>query len=146
MSSSISNRLPGTSSMLPSATQTEELVEQLRALPADSRENVLQSLAEKRPGFVNRLRQLLAQAPAADAAADEQAEQDKAKAQAAQAAAAAGYDPLQWIQGAQGLSLLDFLAPAGVQAAPRTDDAAQASDDFQSQSAMSAYMSNKFTL
>jgi hypothetical protein len=146
MSDSITNNLKGTSSALPSTAPSEQLIEQLRALPADSRENVLTSLAEKRPGFVNRIRQILAQAPAADPATDEQSEQETATAKAQATAASMGFDPMQWMQGAQGLSLLDFLRPAGVQPPPSPDDASQATDDFQSQTALSSYMSNKFTL
>jgi hypothetical protein len=122
----------------------DELIQQLRAMPAEDRENVLTSLAEKRPTFVARIRQMLAQAPIAENATDEQAEQETAQAQAAQAAAAAGYDPLEWMQGAQGLSLLDFLNP--VLPAAQPEETPPAADDFQSQTAMSAYLSNKTRL
>lgn len=149
MSTSISNTLSSSSAATASTAPSEALMAQLRALPAGDRENVLQSLAEKRPGFVSRIRQLLAQDPATDdSAGATDGDQDDPLAQAAQASQAAQFDPLQWMQGAQGLSLLDFLAPS--QSAQGTgmppSDIPQAPEDFQSQNALSSYLSNKFTL
>jgi hypothetical protein len=139
VSDSISPRLYWSSAAARSAAPTDELIDQLRAMPGDDREAVLESLAERRPGFVARIRQMLAQGQSTQAADEAQAAQAVAEANRQAAAGPAQWDALEWMQGAQGLSLLDFLS------APKTSGEAE-TGEYQAQTAMSAYMANKFSL
>jgi hypothetical protein len=153
MSASISASTKAAGSAANATQLADELIQQLRTMAPEARETVLESLADKRPTFVNRIRQALAQEPAEDKATLTPAEiVAQARANAAQSATQVQWDALQWMQGAQGLSLMDFLGAPGD---PSTSsafgeseetEAMAATDGYQSQSAMSAYLSNKFTL